>query len=134
MASIEDLVAQFNSYFFDSLLENIARVCPRSSISIYRDDLRKVIRTKPVVIIDFFITRVLPFKEKIDAGEESFFMEKTYGAEEGGTKDSMAKAMEFKHIWEQLTQENKDIVIQTMQILCYFALEYYKSKYASGTT
>jgi hypothetical protein len=129
MTSPEDLTTQFNSYFFDSLLENIARVCPHSKISLYRDDLRKHIRSKQTLVIDFFITSVLPFKEKIDAGDESFFMEKTYGEEEGGTSSSMSKAIEFKQIWTKLSAGNKAIVIQTMQILCYFALEYYKVKF-----
>ena len=71
-----------------------------------------------------FICKVLPYKSKIDEGNESFFLDKSFSDD---TDDSgiLGKIFEMKNLWKQLNDSNKKFVIQYMKLLCEMSQEYY---------
>lgn len=113
----------FNIMIID-LATQIANVCPTSIIGTNLNVLKNLVKTKPETIIDIFVQKVLKYKPQIDDGDESFFMNNSFSSETDGADDKVAKVFEFKNIWKQLNNQNKDIVKQYMKYLCQLALAY----------
>jgi len=107
-----------------SLAGQLADICPNSLISKYLTIINKVIKSNPEKIMTAFIIHILPYKDKIDAGDEDFFLNKSYEKEAKGDDEVINKIFKFKDIWKQLTDDNKNIVIQYMMCLCYYAQLY----------
>ncbi len=74
--------------------------------------------------------RVLQYKDQIDEGNEEFFLGKSYDDDIDSDNSILSKVFEFKTIWKDLKRENKDLVIQYMQILCQLAQNYFLVAYA----
>jgi hypothetical protein len=113
----------FNNTLINLAIQ-LAEICPKSIISIYLNLIKKVVLNNPDKIIIEFIIHVLPHKDKIDAGNEDFFMNKSYEKEAKGDDEVIDKIFKFKDIWKQLNTTNKNIVIQYMICLCYYAQLY----------
>ena len=80
--------------------------------------------------IEIFCIKVLQYKDKIDAGDESFFLEKDFKDDLKGDENIVLKhILSFKSIWRELSKANKEVVIQSMQILCELAQEYFDMVY-----
>lgn len=125
---INEIITDFNSTLL-SLANNIATVCPTSIIGTNIRDIEREIKKKENFrkFIDLFCIKVLVYKDKIDSGDEDFFMSKDYGSDLRGHGDALDHVLTLKSVWSELTQENKEIVKMNMQILCELCLQYYIS-------
>lgn len=125
--NINETVDDFNNMLL-SLAINIATVCPHSIIGTNISDIKKAVKNSDnfTKFIDAFCIKALPYKNEIDAGDESFFMNKDYA---GDLQDSEASAIDhvisLKSVWKDLKKENKKIVVFNMQCLCALALDYF---------
>ncbi len=126
---IEQLVTDFNSTLL-SFVESLAEVCPDTIIADNKSTIKNMVNKKENKrkVIDIFVAKVLIYKPRIDAGDERFFLEKSYDDDvkgvDGGNMVS-GRIFEFKNIWKNLKKENKDFVIQYMQLLCLLAQNYF---------
>ena len=123
------IINDFNATLL-SLAQNIAGICPTSIIGNNIKDIEKQIKHKNnfTKFIDIFCIKVLQYKDQIDEGKESFFMEKDYTNdfdEEDRTADTLNIVISLKSVWKDFKQENKNIVMINMQILCDLAQMYY---------
>lgn len=121
------LVTDFNNGLL-SLASNVAAVCPDSIISANFKDIEKQIKKKEnfCKFIDLFCIKVLQYKDQIDSGDESFFMNKDYKSDLHGQQDAtLDHVITLKSVWADLKQENKEIVMLNMQILCELSQQYF---------
>ncbi len=121
------ITTDFNEVLI-SLALNIADVCPNSVIGIHIVDIQKTIRRKAFFtkFIDVFCIKVLQYKDMIDSGDESYFLEKDYKSDLDKEEESaLTHIISMKSIWKELKPENKEIVIMNMQILCELAQQYF---------
>jgi len=121
-------VNDFNNTLLD-LCQQLSLICPNTVISNNLPNLRMVINNFPNKIIELFIIHVLCDKDKIDAGDKDYFLNKSYDDALGNDMDTTKKFFEFKDIWLTLTLQNQNLVIQYMQCLCYYGQEYFMQKY-----
>lgn len=126
---IIEIINDFNATLI-SLAQNVAGICPTSIIGSNIKDITKQINNKNnfTKFIDIFCIKVLQYKDQIDAGKESFFMDKDYTNdlnEEDRTSDTLNIVISLKSVWKDFKQDNKNIVMFNMQILCDLAQIYY---------
>lgn len=119
---------EFNSTVIE-LADQLSIVCPGSLISNNIGNLKMIIRSHPTKVIELFIIYVLPDKDKIDEGNNDFFLNKSYEDVVEKTEIPVGNIFEFKNIWYKLKYENQELVKQYMQLLCYHAQEYFLEKY-----
>jgi hypothetical protein len=136
-----------------NLCESIPELTAYShKVGTYKYFAEKFINFYPEKVITQFILHILPFKEQIDEGNEDFFLKDMVG-DSGGKKigefvdnDTIKGAnvlsgdsanefyndisgieiFRFEEIWEYLTENNKECIKEYMQLLCYYADEYFK--------
>lgn len=120
---MEEIVTNFNTLALEFVTQ-ISSICPTSFISNNIDIFTRIIRQEPHKVIDIFVEYVLKYKPRIDASDETFFINNTFSADVGQNSDAISKVFEFKTIWKQLSNANKEIVKQYMQYLCQLALNY----------
>ena len=128
-SEIKQVINDFNNTLL-SLAQNVAGICPSSIIGSNIKDIEKQINKKDnfTKFIDLFCIKVLQYKDKIDAGKESFFMDKDYDddlKDQNTESDALNIVISLKSVWKDFKRENKDIVILNMQILCDLAQMYY---------
>jgi len=121
------LISDFNNTLL-SLASNVAMVCPNSIISANYKEIEKQVNRRDNFnkFIDLFCIKVLQYKDQIDLGDESFFMNKDYKNDlNDQNMDALDHVLTLKGVWADLKKENKEIVILNMQILCELAQQYY---------
>lgn len=124
---LDNIVTEFNNTLTD-FAKNIASIFPSSlignNISLITSILNSKEPNEKHKIIHTFIVKVLPYKNKIDEGDESFFLNKSFNDD---TKDSsiLDSVFEIKSLWTKLNDNNKKYVVQYMQLLCEISQEYY---------
>jgi hypothetical protein len=127
MGELMEIISDFNNTLL-SLAQNIAMVCPSSVIGTSIKEFEKHIK-KPENLrkfIDLFSVKVLKYKDRIDNGDESFFMTNDYKDDlKGQGEDALSHVITMKSVWKELKPANKEIVILNMQILCALSLEYF---------
>lgn len=124
---MNEIVVDFNSTLL-TLAKNVANICPSSIIGSNIKDIEKQFKRKEnfTKFIDLFCINVLQYKEQIDSGDETFFMNKDYANDIKDSKDvGLNDIISLKSVWKDFKQENKDIVKLNMQILCDLAQIYY---------
>lgn len=123
-----------------------------NKVATYKYFADKFIKFHPDKVITQFIIHILPYKNEIDKGNEEFFLKDLVG--DSGEKKigeyvdndtikntnifsgnnindfysdiSGIEIFKFKEIWEYLSQNNKECIKEYMQLLCYYADEYFK--------
>lgn len=128
-SEITQVVNDFNNTL-SSLAQNIAGICPTSIIGSNIKDIKKQIENKNnfTKFIDIFCIKVLQYKDQIDEGKESFFMNKDYTNDldaEDRTADTLNIVVSLKSVWKDFKPENKQIVMFNMQLLCELAQMYF---------
>jgi hypothetical protein len=125
----DQLIFEFNSVSLD-LVKNIAAICPNSLVGRNIKDIENAYKslTRKNAFIETFVLKVLPHKQQIDEGNEDFFLKKDYSSD-FENNELGSKVFEFKNIWKDLKPQNKNIVIQYMQILCKISQEYFITVY-----
>lgn len=132
MNNTEQIIIDFNDTLMDFAM-NLAKVCNNSLISDNIQYIKSALKTNEnkTKFIDTFVTKILPYKTNIDneneKEREEFFLNKSYDDDANGDKSTASKIFEFKKIWKTLSKDNKDCVIQYMQILCEISSEYYNN-------
>lgn len=124
---MHQIISDFNDTLL-SLIINITNVCPNSIIGTNVRDIEKTIKKKDnfTKFIDLFCIKVLQYKDKIDAGDDSFFMNKDYADDMTDQDSSMLNhVISLKSIWSSLKKENREIVLMNMQILCELSQQYF---------
>ena len=126
---IEQIVSDFNCTVQD-FATNLAEICPETIIGQNIKHFNKLINLKNnrYKFIEIFISKILQYKDKIDKGDESFFINKQYDTDLDNDKSLINKVFEFQNIWQKLSTKNKEFVIQYMQILCELAQNYFLIK------
>ena len=91
-----------------NFLEDLENVFPENNdIKIYKKILLFTKSTNPRLILDSFNLYVYPFYDKIIKKDESFFIELDYDEKQGGSQDSMLKAIEIKELWKLMSEHSK---------------------------
>ncbi len=128
---LQQTIIDFNSVLLD-LGRNLAEVCPDSIIGKNISYVEEAIENpkNKTKFIEVFVGKVLQYKDQIDEGNEEFFLRKSYNDDMDSSNPMLSKVFEFKTIWKDLKRENKDLVIQYMQILCQLAQNYFLVTYA----
>jgi len=124
---ITSLIIDFNNVLL-SLASNVATVCPNSVIGTNFKDIEKQIKKRENFnkFVDLFCIKVLQYKDKINAGDETFFMNKDYKNDlQDQNADILDHVITLKSVWSQLKKENKEIVMLNMQMLCELAQQYF---------
>lgn len=116
-------INEFNGLVME-LASQLSKICPTSVISNNISVIKQMIKSHPTKIMDIFVMYVLKYKQQIDAGNETFFLENSYLSESKNDPDAMKQIFTFKNIWSTLHSDNKEVVIQYMQLLCQMALLY----------
>lgn len=143
---LNELTDEFNNVLMD-LIRNVAKVCPSSIIAnnissiekIYQNinnedsvDLSGLLHENDAkawdvipknALINTFVIHILQYKDKIESGDESFFLGDT--CYKGINNTYMKKIFYFKDLWKSLKTENKEIVKDYMKYLCDIAQEYF---------
>lgn len=128
MSEITQIVTDFNSTLL-TLAKNVANICPSSIIGSNIKDIEKQFKRKDnfTKFIDLFCIKVLQYKDQIDIGDESFFMNKDYSKDvDGADNVGLNDIISLKSVWKDFKKENKDIIILNMQILCDLAQLYFE--------
>lgn len=123
-SNVACLITDFNSTIID-LAEQLSVVVPNSSISNNRGYIKSLIRSKPKQLIELFVQYVLPEKPKIDGDDDSYFIDRDYSRETGSDGTTLNYVFEFKTIWKELSQTNRNVIRQYMRLLCHYAQEYF---------
>lgn len=134
-ASLDEIVGDFHTLLFD-LLQEFYKISPNSIVANNRDKVEKVLITyskssdpgKRYKIIDIFVLKVLIFKPEIDRGDDSFFLRRTYEEEAEGDVFIMNVINEIKKVWSVMNSQNKENILQYLQLLCELAQNYFLAK------
>lgn len=119
----ESLVKEFNDNF-RTLIESLATLCPNSFIANHLDTIKDFCNESNEFVIRKFVLHVLEHKPKIDAGDEDFFLKKDY-SNETGSDQTLNHVLEFKSVWGQLSQQDKEMIKLYMQVLCSQTEKYF---------
>lgn len=103
---------------------NLSKVCPNSIIANNISYIKNIAREYPTKLVEIFIVYVLKYKDKIDQGDDDFFMNNSY-SEVGNDQNTLSSIFEFKNTWKVLSIQNRNIVKQYMQYLCGIAQNYF---------
>lgn len=128
-------LAEYQETFNKAVLEfasNISQVCPNSIIANNISVIRTMISQYPQKFMGLFIQHVLKYKNQIDTGDDAFFMNKDFNDDVQGDSSAIQKVFAFKSIWETLSPQNKNVVKQHMQFLCFLAQEYFMKCYQNS--
>ena len=124
---MQEIITDFNNMLL-SLAQNVASVCPESVIGTNIKDIERQITKRDNFnkFIDLFCIKVLQYRKEIDSGDESFFMSKDYRTDLSDQEgDALNHVISMKSVWKDLKQENKEIVMFNMQMLCELTEQYY---------
>jgi len=121
------LVKDFNKTSIE-LATQLSKIVPKSIIAKNLSNLKFVISTQKKKLIETFILHVLIHKSKIDEGDENFFLNNNYDDLTAADEENEQRVFEFKDIWGELSNENKQLVIQYMQCLCNLSQKYFLIK------
>jgi hypothetical protein len=125
--TIESLFVQFAELFPSSSLGkniNLLNTLTSQTNDVIYDEDKNPLKVRPnKTMIDQFVLNVLEFKHQIDNFDESFFLSRNY--DDKISKNSLNFVDEFKSIWSNLDNENKQVVFTVMQYLCELSLDYF---------
>jgi len=136
---LEQCVDEFNECF-NQLITNIANVCPNSLIGtnyvemkIFTGAIISNKNTKDKLMTCYFDNIYLEYKDEILRRDENFFLKKDSGEyvnviknaeskldvkNKGSTNFVMEHIMDIKNSWRLLNRANKDVVFDSLIILC----------------
>ena len=101
MSSLQKLILQI-----DQMMAQLIKLYPDNG------DLKKFqiafdgVRMNPMFVLQNFMLYVYPHKDKIMAGDESFFLNNDYAEETGGNQEYMFKALRLKDLWQNRMNDN----------------------------
>ena len=111
---------------FDEYIEDIIRVCPSNNqilkCKMYFEGIKK---TNPKLLIQSWKTMVVDlYRDKIEAGDVTFFITKDYSTD--STNVSVSKGIEdLRNTVDSLSTENKNMAMKYVQNLTKLCDLYY---------
>jgi len=124
------LINDFNEIFFN-MANYIATICPSSLIGKNIAEIntvhKKLNPANMTKFIDYFVIKVLKYKDFIDTENEEYFFKEIEKDEikcDKELKDYGINLLEFKNYWRKLNQSDKDLIFQYLQSLCTICNEY----------
>jgi hypothetical protein len=124
---IEELKVGFNN-IADQLAHVLIKIAPNSSLATFEKEFNTLIRQKSNKLIDTFVIDVLlVHKDKILAGDDTYFMGQEFKNVTNGDSANISRVFEFKEIWKSLSPESKLSIKQYMKILTLTADKYLTS-------
>jgi len=121
---MESAMSNFNTTVIDFATQ-MASILPNSIISNNLDVVVSTVKKYPTKLIESFILYALKDKDKIDAGDDDYFLKKSYDEITEKDDDMMGSMFDLKTIWGSLNSENKEFVKGYMKYLCNEAMEYF---------
>lgn len=121
-------ISNFND-IIKILANKISLECPNSIIANNIGHLNTIIKQYPTKILELFIIHVLPDQEKIELGNDDYFLNKTYDNVSGGNNAIVKQIFEYKNIWTKLSRQTKNDCIEYLKILCLYSSQYFLEKY-----
>lgn len=122
--AMENSMINFNTTVIDFITQ-MATILPNSIISNNLDAVTTIIKKHPTKLIESFILYALKDKDKIDEGDDNYFLRKSYDEVTEKDSDMVGSVFDLKTIWGSLNTENKEFVKGYMKYLCNEAMEYF---------
>ncbi|AYV75752.1 MAG: hypothetical protein Terrestrivirus3_21 [Terrestrivirus sp.] len=122
---IKILISNFNNYT-NILATFIANTSPNSNMKMYKGEIERLVDEGSKVMIDTFTLNVLRYEEQIMEGDEAFFVGNNYSDITQNDRNMVNRMFEFKSIWKILTENNKNVIIKYMQLLCQISRAYFE--------
>lgn len=120
---INILVKNFNSYCV-TLTAFVASITSNDNVKMYSSEVTKLERKQSNVIIDTFVLNGLKYEEQILEGNDSFFLGESFKEITNEDNNMIMQLFEFKNIWKQLNDQNRDQIKKYLKILCQIARIY----------
>lgn len=103
-----------------NLIDDLIRVFPDyANLQIFKEKFTLLKSTNPRLILTYFKNTVYPYKLKIEAKDEGFFLEKDY--KEDVTIDdkqwALDEVLNLKTLWKQLDTSNQETVWKYFLVL-----------------
>lgn len=117
MTDIDTLKSEFNDLCC-TLVSNLIII--DSSFKIYQDFIIDIQKSKSAAAIDIFVLNILKYQDQIRAGDENFFLGRSYDDVNVDVPNKIKadKIFEFKNIWTKLSPENKHCIRQYLALMC----------------
>ena len=122
--AISNIIKDFNE-LIEKFMLRLARIDSNSVIANNMSYITTLMKQTPKKLIEIFVVYILADKDKIDKGDDEYFLNKTYYQESNGEKGMLSKVFELKKIWLKIGADDKKIIIKYMQLLCRYAEEYF---------
>ncbi len=122
------IVKGFNKHF-DEFIEDVQSVFPEDDeVKTMKNLLFLFKKTNPKLVLEYWNTCIsIPYKEPIENGDISFFINKDYSADVTMT-DSISSFIErLRGYVKNMTQENQQKSMKYIQNLCNLTKMYYSS-------
>jgi len=87
---------------------------------IYIDGIHKKIKKDSSFMINTFVLNALEYEDQIMDGDDNYFTKKC---------DNKNDFLKFKIIWEKLGTKTKNIIKQSMKLLCIIARKYFNIQF-----
>lgn len=138
---IGTIINNFNTQI-EELICAIEIVCPNINLQKSRFLLNTIKKFNAGKVIDLFSIHVSPYFTEIFAKNEKRLLELSTDdiaealdkseAKKESFEKNLFKILEFKRIWKELNEHNKNVLWEHLQILAYYSQEYIKKKLFNG--
>lgn len=125
--SIQEITQEFNATFIDMITQISEKISDDTIDSTICSALKVIIKNHPEKIIGIYIVHVLPHKDKIESGDENYFLNDNSNIDNTYKDDGpvIEKILTFKKLWVKLNENDKKIIIKYLTVLSYYATHYF---------
>lgn len=99
------------SMLVERFLEELSVVFPEEkSLRTYHKYATQLLALQPRLALRYFCEFVMPYRQQIEAEDESFFLQKDYSAEEFGgvvPQQDMLQAIHMKELWRSMSPASR---------------------------
>ena len=113
------ILEEFNKIIVQ-FMEQINDIIYNNSLNSNIFMFKKLLMINDKIAISQFIDNIYPFKDKINAHDENFFLEKDV------PRNDTIDLMKIKDVWKLLSNDNKKIVFDYFNALLYICDLYLK--------
>lgn len=125
MTTLIETASLFNEQLIN-FLEDIQKIYNDNDVETTISLIKDGVKFNAKLIIEQFILKVLPFKEKIYEQDEDFFLSMDLNKHIGGGQNELQKIMKFTKVWTKLSSDDKQIIFDYMKVLIHYTEEYFK--------
>lgn len=113
-----DYLKKFNDLFCDMIGELVTVFPSDSELRLYKFAVEATIATDAFLANRIFNEYVaIPYGDKIQSKDETFFMEKDYQEYAAGDQGTMEIFTKLKKCWKDLNDENRDTIWKYMRVM-----------------